>query len=130
MPHNVTPHHSTPLAHPTTPLTSFHLLASTLLMILRKISHISTLPTSPVQSIANSKGQKSIARRRSTGRNLKSIKTMHNKNKRKLAYNLIVRKALEIRARNCGPNHELNEDYSAYVKTQMWNPVFHHMDNG
>ena len=60
----------------------------------------------------------------------KVIKTMHHKNKKQLAYNLKVRESLEIRARGCGPGRGLNEDYGAYVKTQMWNPVFHHMDNG
>ena len=60
----------------------------------------------------------------------KVIKTMHHKNKKLLAYNLKVREALEIRARGCGPGQGLNEDYGAYVRTQMWNPVFHHMDNG
>ena len=55
------------------------------------------------------------------------IKTMSNKNKRKLAYDLKIREALEIRRHNCGPNHGLNEDYGAYVRTTQWNPVFHQM---
>ena len=55
---------------------------------------------------------------------------MSNKNKKKLAYDLKVREALEIRRRNSGPGHGLNEDLGAYVKTAMWNPVFHQMDNG
>ena len=36
----------------------------------------------------------------------------------------------EIRRHNCGPGHGLNEDYGAYVRTTMWNPVFHTRDNG
>ena len=58
------------------------------------------------------------------------ITTMSNKSKKKLTYDLKIREALEIRKRNCGPGHGLNEDYGAYVKTTMWNPVFHQMDNG
>ena len=52
------------------------------------------------------------------------------KNKKKLNYDLKVREALEIRRRNCGPGQGLNEDFGAYVKTTMWNPVFHQMDKG
>ena len=51
-----------------------------------------------------------------------------NKNKKKLNFDLKVREALEIRRRGCGPGHGLNEDYGSYVKTTMWNPVFHRMD--
>ena len=58
------------------------------------------------------------------------ITTMQNKNKKKLTRDLKVREALEIRRHNCGPGHGLNEDYGAYVRTTMWNPVFHTMDNG
>ena len=57
------------------------------------------------------------------------IKNMTNKNKKKLTYDLKIREALEIRRHNCGPGHGLNEDMGAYVKTTMWNPVFHRMDN-
>ena len=60
----------------------------------------------------------------------KVITNKTNKNKKKLMYDLKVREALEIRARNCGPGNGLNEDLGAYVKTTMWNPVFHQMDNG
>lgn len=56
------------------------------------------------------------------------ITTMSDKNKRRLNYNLKVREALEIKRRNCGPGEGLNEDYGAYVKTSMWNPVFHRMN--
>ena len=58
------------------------------------------------------------------------ITNMSNKNKKKLTFDLKVREALEIRRRNCGPGNGLNEDLGAYVKTTMWNPVFHQMDNG
>ena len=40
-----------------------------------------------------------------------------------------VREALEIKRRNTGPNNGLNEDWGAYVKTQMWNPVFNTMND-
>lgn len=60
----------------------------------------------------------------------KVISTKSNKNKRKLNYDLKVREALEIRRRDCGPGQGLNEDFGAYVKTTMWNPVFHQMDKG
>ena len=53
------------------------------------------------------------------------VKTMSNKNKKRLAYDLKVREALEIRRHNCGPGRGLNEDFGAYVKTTQWNPVFH-----
>ena len=59
----------------------------------------------------------------------KVIATYTNKNKKKLTYDLKVREALEIRRRNCGPGHGLNEDLGAYVRTSMWNPVFHQMNN-
>ena len=55
------------------------------------------------------------------------ITTMTNKSKKKLTYDLKVREALEIRRRNTGPGHGLNEDYGAYVKTAQWNPLFHSM---
>ena len=52
-----------------------------------------------------------------------------NKNKKKLIYDLKVREALEIRRHNSGPGSGLNEDFGAYVKTAMWDPVFHKMRN-
>ena len=52
---------------------------------------------------------------------------MNGKKKKRLAYNLKVREALEIKRHNCGPGHGLNEDLGAYVKTTQWNPVFHSM---
>ena len=57
------------------------------------------------------------------------IATLTNQNKRKLTYDLKVREALEIRRQNCGAGHGLNEDLGAYVRTSMWNPVFHQMDS-
>ena len=50
------------------------------------------------------------------------------KNKKKLTYDVKVREAFEIRCRNCGPGHGLNEDLGAYVRTLMWNPVFQQMN--
>ena len=55
------------------------------------------------------------------------ITNLTNKNKRKLTYDLKIREALEIRRHNSGPGRGLNEDMGAYVKTTMWNPVFHKM---
>ena len=46
-----------------------------------------------------------------------------------LTYDLKVCEALVIRRHNCGPGTGLNEDFGAYVKTSMWNPVFYHMHN-
>ena len=57
----------------------------------------------------------------------KVLVNMTNKNKKRLAYNLKIREALEIRRHNSGPGHGLNEDYGAYVKTTAWNPVFNQM---
>ena len=57
------------------------------------------------------------------------LTNMTNKNKKKLAYDLKVREALEIRRHNCGPGHGLNEDMGAYVKTSLWNPIFHRMNS-
>ena len=58
----------------------------------------------------------------------KVIATKTNKNKKRLNYELKVREALEICRRGCGPGQGLNKDFGAYVKTTMWNPVFHQMD--
>jgi hypothetical protein len=52
------------------------------------------------------------------------ITTMSNKNKNKLTYDLKIREALEIRRHNCGPGRGLNEDWGAYVRTNIWAPVF------
>ena len=60
--------------------------------------------------------------------NFEVVKTMANKNKKKLNYDLKVREAFEIKKANCGPGKGLNEDWGAYVKTDAWNPVFNTMD--
>ena len=59
--------------------------------------------------------------------NPKVLATMSEKNKKRLAYDLKIREALEIKRNDCGPGVGLNEDYGAYVKTRQWNPVFHTM---
>ena len=60
----------------------------------------------------------------------KVLVNVTNKNKKRLAYDLKIREALEIRRHNSGPGHGLNEDYGAYVKTTAWNPVFNQMGDG
>ena len=60
--------------------------------------------------------------------NASVIKTMQGKNKKKLAYDLRIREALEIRHHQCGPGKGLNEDMGAYVKTDQWDPVLHAID--
>ena len=55
------------------------------------------------------------------------LATMSGKNKKRLAYDLKVREALEIRRNNCGPGLGLNEDMGAYVKTSQWDPVLRKM---
>ena len=59
--------------------------------------------------------------------NPKVLATMNGKSKKRLAYDLKVREALEIKRHNCGPGSGLNEDLGAYVKTTQWNPVFNTM---
>ena len=54
---------------------------------------------------------------------------MQGKSKKKLAYDLKIREALEIRKNKCGPGKGLNEDMGAYVKTDIWDPVLHTLDN-
>ena len=47
---------------------------------------------------------------------------MHNmqgKNKRRLGYDMRIRKALKIRKSKTGPGQGLNEDMGAYVKTDI-----------
>ena len=48
---------------------------------------------------------------------------MQGKHKRKLAYNLKVREAIEIHRHGSGPGKGLNEDMGAYLKTDIWDPV-------
>ena len=50
---------------------------------------------------------------------LRSLQTSRQKAK-KLAYDLKIREALEIRNHECGPGKGLNEDVGAYVKTDLW----------
>ena len=60
--------------------------------------------------------------------NFNVITTMQGKNKKKLVFDLKVWEALEIQRHNSGPGRGLNLDYGAYVKTDAWKPVFHHME--
>ena len=60
--------------------------------------------------------------------NASVITTMQGKSKKRLAYNLKIREALEIRRHNSGPGKGLNEDMGAYVKTDLWDPVLRTMD--
>ena len=55
--------------------------------------------------------------------NFEPVHNMQDKRKRKLAYDLRIREALEIRWHDCGPGKGLNEDNGAYVKTDIWDPV-------
>ena len=55
--------------------------------------------------------------------NFESIQNMQGKRKNKLAYDMRVREALEIRRHGCGPGRGLNEDMGAYIKTDIWDPV-------
>ena len=61
--------------------------------------------------------------------NASVITTMQSKSKKKTMYDLKVREALEIRRNKCGPGKGLNFDMGAYVKTDIWDPVLHTMDN-
>ena len=54
---------------------------------------------------------------------------MQGNSKKKLTYDLKIREALEIRKNKCGPGKGLNEDMGAYVKTDIWDPVLHTLDN-
>ena len=56
------------------------------------------------------------------------LATFSNKNKKRLAYDLKIREALEIKRHDTAPGKGLNEDHGAYVKTTQWNPVLHTMD--
>ena len=55
--------------------------------------------------------------------NFTVIQTMQDKFKGRLAYNLKIREAFEIRRHNCGPGKGLNEDNGAYLKTDIWDPL-------
>ena len=62
--------------------------------------------------------------------NFSVIANMQDKNRRRLAYNLKVREAIEIRHHNSGPGKGLNEDMGAYVKTDIWDPALATVDKG
>ena len=55
--------------------------------------------------------------------NFNTVHNMQGKNKSRLAYDMRIREALEIRHHNSGPGRGLNEDMGAYVKTDIWDPV-------
>ena len=55
--------------------------------------------------------------------NFEVVHTMQDKKKGRLAYNLRMREAFEIRRHDSGPGKGLNEDMGAYIKTDMWDPV-------
>ena len=50
---------------------------------------------------------------------------MQDKNKKRVSFNLEVRKALNIRRHNSGPEKCLNEALGAYIKTDLWEPALH-----
>jgi hypothetical protein len=51
------------------------------------------------------------------------ITTMAIKNEKKLAFDLKVHEALEIRKNQSRLGRGLNEDFGAYVRTNTWAPV-------
>jgi hypothetical protein len=55
------------------------------------------------------------------------LATFQDKDKSKLQKNLFVRESLEIRNQCTGPGQGLNDDYSKYVKTNAWGPLFNKM---
>ena len=55
--------------------------------------------------------------------NFTVVHNIRNKHKSRLAYDLKVREAFEIRQHNSGPGRGLNEDNGAYLKTDIWDPV-------
>jgi hypothetical protein len=50
--------------------------------------------------------------------------TFQDKNKAKLQKNLFVQESLQIRLQGTGPGSGLNDDFSKYVKTHAWGPLF------
>ena len=60
--------------------------------------------------------------------NFEVIHNMQDKKKGRLAYNLKVREAFEIRRHNSGPGKGLNEDNGAYLRTDIWDPVLNTLD--
>jgi hypothetical protein len=59
--------------------------------------------------------------------NPKIITTMTNKNKKKLAFDLKVCEAVEIRKNQSWPERGLNEDFGAYIRTNTWAPVLNRL---
>ena len=55
--------------------------------------------------------------------NFEPLHTMQDKKKNRLAYNIRMREAFEIRRHDTGPGKGLNEDNGAYLKTDIWDPV-------
>ena len=60
--------------------------------------------------------------------NFSVIHTAQDKHKKRLAYDLKMREALEIRHHDSGPGKGLNEDHSAYVRTDIWDPILRGVD--
>ena len=60
--------------------------------------------------------------------NFTVVHTMQDKKKGRLAYNLKVKEAFEIRRHDCGPGRGLNEDNGAYLKTDIWDAVLNALD--
>ena len=48
---------------------------------------------------------------------------MQGKKKKKLAFDMRIREAIEIKRHNTGPGKGLNEDHGAHVKTDIWDTV-------
>jgi hypothetical protein len=59
--------------------------------------------------------------------NPKILATFQDKDKGKLQKNLFIRESLEIRNQCTGPNRGLNDDFSKYVRTNAWGPLFEKM---
>ena len=53
---------------------------------------------------------------------------MQDKKKSRLAYNLKIREAFEIRRHDSGPGKGLNEDNGAYLKTDIWDTVLNNLE--
>ena len=61
--------------------------------------------------------------------NFKIVTKMQGKKKRRLAYDIKIREALEFRHHSSGPGKGLNEDIGAYIRTDIWDPVLNHIGN-
>ena len=55
--------------------------------------------------------------------NFEPVHTMQDKKRKRLAYNMRMREAFEIRSHDTGPGKGLNEDNGAFLKTDIWDPV-------